>query len=110
MNVTIDGAHVLGSPCPLVMMGANPEISACEVSGIGLSKAIAGKRSSASSSGINIITRRCLALEGGDDIAAPKKKDRFGSATSQWIGDEHVTKEAFIRAEYLVCDGWELIR
>jgi len=31
MHVTIGGAHVVGSPCQIAMLGAEPEISACEV-------------------------------------------------------------------------------
>lgn len=43
MHITIGGQHVVGSPCPIIMLGAEPEIAACEVSGAGLTKAVAGR-------------------------------------------------------------------
>ena len=44
MHVTIDGLHVVGSPAQLVMTAAKPEVSACEVTGVGLHNAVAGKQ------------------------------------------------------------------
>ena len=43
LHVAIDGAHVVGSPATLVMLSSSPEVASCEVSGAGLSRAIAGK-------------------------------------------------------------------
>ena len=45
MHVTIDGAHVIGSPCPLIMLAARPEVSQSYVYGDGLYEATAGKPS-----------------------------------------------------------------
>ena len=44
MHVTIDGLHVVGSPAQLVMTAAKPEVSACEVTGVGLHNDVAGKQ------------------------------------------------------------------
>ena len=45
MHVLIDGVHVSGSPTSLSMLSTTPEVSCCEISGAGLSRATAGRPS-----------------------------------------------------------------
>lgn len=42
--VTIDNVNVTGSPCELTLQSAKPEVAKCEISGGGLSNAIAGEK------------------------------------------------------------------
>ena len=42
VGVTIDGLSVLGSPTPLTMLAANLDVHHCEMSGSGLTNAVAG--------------------------------------------------------------------
>jgi hypothetical protein len=44
LHVTIDGVHVLGSPTPLTLAAAAPDVPHCSLLGDGLGKAVAGAR------------------------------------------------------------------
>lgn len=44
LNVTIDGVNVTGSPTELTLLAAAPDVPKCEISGGGLSDAVAGEK------------------------------------------------------------------
>jgi hypothetical protein len=43
LRVSIDGVDIVGSPTPVLMLAAKPDVSRFAVSGEGLQKAVAGK-------------------------------------------------------------------